>query len=90
MTGQMLTWSVVANVRTAISRLVQGRALLAKLPNPRRPSLRKQTLCISPKQFSVLGEILADYLQMVGKDPNRALRIKTANELLKRWGKGEK
>jgi hypothetical protein len=46
-------------------------------------------LWIPAKQLNVLLEILADYLHMVGQDPDRAQRIKTAAKLLKQWGMGQ-
>jgi hypothetical protein len=46
-------------------------------------------LWIPPKQLNVLLEILSDYLRMVGADPDRAQRIKTATKLLKQWSIGQ-
>lgn len=46
------------------------------------------TIEITAKHFRVLLEILDDYLRLVGRDPDRKVRIRAANDLLKQFGLG--
>jgi hypothetical protein len=48
-----------------------------------------KTLAMKARQFQILADILADYLAMVGNDPDRKQRVITAGKLLAQMRLGQ-